>query len=141
MPGRYSPENPPPLRREGESVEDYRVRCGWDAPRVSAQHTPAPWSAIKWSCHAATSVVVDDPAAVTGRRLVAECETEEDALLVAATLELLDAVQAFMELDPSFTTDSLSFIEKIANGSSPDRELARVVLKARAALAKAGVAQ
>lgn len=26
----YSPENPPPLRRDGESVEDYRARCGWD---------------------------------------------------------------------------------------------------------------
>jgi hypothetical protein len=37
-PARYSPENPPPLRREGETVEDYRVRCGWDAPKASAQH-------------------------------------------------------------------------------------------------------
>lgn len=31
----YSPENPPPLRRDGESVEDYRVRCGWDEPKAS----------------------------------------------------------------------------------------------------------
>lgn len=45
-PRRYSPENPPPLRREGESVEDYRIRCGWDAPKVSAQHTSGPWSPL-----------------------------------------------------------------------------------------------
>jgi hypothetical protein len=32
----YSPNNPPPLRRPDESVEDYRIRCGWDLP-----HSPA----------------------------------------------------------------------------------------------------
>jgi hypothetical protein len=36
-PPAYSPENPAPLRRDGESIADYRVRCGWDA----ALHTPA----------------------------------------------------------------------------------------------------
>lgn len=28
----YSAENPPPLRRAGESVESYRRRCGWHVP-------------------------------------------------------------------------------------------------------------
>jgi hypothetical protein len=30
-PPAYSPENPAPLRRDGESIADYRARCGWDA--------------------------------------------------------------------------------------------------------------
>jgi hypothetical protein len=30
-PPAYSPENPAPLRRDGESIADYRIRCGWDA--------------------------------------------------------------------------------------------------------------
>jgi hypothetical protein len=33
----YGPENPPPLRRDGESVADYRVRCGWDKPSVGGK--------------------------------------------------------------------------------------------------------
>lgn len=28
----YGPDNPPPLRRDGESVQDYRIRAGWDKP-------------------------------------------------------------------------------------------------------------
>lgn len=35
-PKRYSQDNPAPLRRDGETVEAYRVRCGWDAPKTDA---------------------------------------------------------------------------------------------------------
>ena len=35
-PKRQSPTTTTPLRRDGESVEAYRVRCGWDAPKPDA---------------------------------------------------------------------------------------------------------
>lgn len=104
---------------------------------MEAMHTPSPWSAIRWTRHAATSIVVDDPAAVTGKRLIAECETEEDARLIAAVQELLEAVQAFMALDGRFSTDAQSLIEAMARMPGDDGEIARVVLKARIAIAKA----
>jgi hypothetical protein len=58
------------------------------------RHTPGPWRAEKWLCHLATSVTVDDASIVTGKRLIVECETEEDARLIAASPDLLDAAQA-----------------------------------------------
>lgn len=92
-PTKYGPNNPPRLRMPGESVEDYRVAMGWDQPR-SAQHTAGKWYACEWTCHAATTVVVDDPTAnVTGKRIVAECETEDDARLIAAAPELFAELQ------------------------------------------------
>ena len=60
-------------------------------------HTPAPWAAIKWSCHAKTTVVVDDPTVVTGKRVVAEADSEEDARLIAAAPELLAVVAELEE--------------------------------------------
>jgi hypothetical protein len=35
-PKRYTQDTPAPLRRDGETVEAYRVRCGWDAPKTDA---------------------------------------------------------------------------------------------------------
>lgn len=58
------------------------------------QHTEGDWHAMPWTCHAATTVVVDDPASPTGKRVVAECATEADARLVAAAPKLLAAVLA-----------------------------------------------
>ncbi len=60
-------------------------------------HTPEPWAAIKWSCHAKTTVVVDDPTVVTGKRVVAEAGSEEDARLIAAAPELLAVVAELEE--------------------------------------------
>lgn len=54
--------------------------------------TPGLWQAIEWTRHAATSVVVDDSTCVTGKRLIAECETEDDARLIA------DAPRMFAEV-------------------------------------------
>ncbi|MEX3555815.1 MAG: hypothetical protein VB131_04175 [Burkholderia gladioli] len=56
------------------------------------KHTRGPWRAEAWSCHAATSVLVDDASIVTGKRVIAECETEEDAHLVAASPDLASAL-------------------------------------------------
>ncbi|WP_448673381.1 hypothetical protein [Pseudoxanthomonas mexicana] len=60
-------------------------------------HTPEPWAAIKWSCHAKTTVVVDDPTVVTRKRVVAEAGSEEDARLIAAAPELLAVVAELEE--------------------------------------------
>jgi hypothetical protein len=57
------------------------------------QPTPGQWYAAAWSCHAKTTVVVDDPTVLTGKRVIAECETEEDARLTAAARELLAACE------------------------------------------------
>jgi hypothetical protein len=60
---------------------------------MSAKHTPRPWYAANWTCHAQVTVLVDDPTTVTGKRVIAECETAEDARLVAAAPELLEALR------------------------------------------------
>lgn len=65
---------------------------------MSTQHTPGPWRAIKWSFHAATTVVAE----VLGHQVViAECggsgrylsESIGDALLIAAAPEMLAELQ------------------------------------------------
>ncbi|WP_227242455.1 hypothetical protein [Paraburkholderia caribensis] len=61
---------------------------------ASTNHTPGPWRAEAWTCHAATTVLVDDAAVVTGKRVIAEFESEEDARLGAAAPELLEAARA-----------------------------------------------
>ncbi|MDP9992011.1 hypothetical protein J2W28_001039 [Variovorax boronicumulans] len=61
---------------------------------MSAHHTPGPWRAVEWTCHAATTVIA-------GGVVVAECsgfgrladESLGDARLVAAAPELLVALQ------------------------------------------------
>lgn len=55
------------------------------------RHTPGFWRAGKWTCHAATTVLVNDPSVLTGYRVIAEFETEEDARLGAAVPELIEA--------------------------------------------------
>jgi hypothetical protein len=73
---------------------------------MSAALTPGDWYAAEWSMRAVTTVMVNDPTAgILGKRVVAECETEDDARLIAASKELLDAAQAawncIAELSPT----------------------------------------
>lgn len=100
-PQRYSPENPPPLRRDGESVEDYRVRCGWDAPKASAQHTPGPW-AVYPETDGTEICAVDIAPGLPIRQIVSHIARGENwianARLIAAAPELLLAVRALMNL-------------------------------------------
>lgn len=64
---------------------------------MSAQHTPGPWEAVEWKCHAATSVVVERDGQVVQ---IAECsgfgrmsdECLADARLIAAAPDLLNAL-------------------------------------------------
>lgn len=56
-----------------------------------SKHTPGTWQAINWTYHSTSTVVVDDPSVVTGKRVIAECATEEDANLIAAAPKLLAA--------------------------------------------------
>lgn len=65
---------------------------------MSAQHTPGPWEAQKWHCHAATSVRA-------GSVTIAECsglgrlskDCEADACLIAAAPDLLEALKAVLK--------------------------------------------
>jgi hypothetical protein len=66
---------------------------------MSRQHTPGPWAAECWSCHAPTTVLAQ-PRGQT--RVIAECagpdsldEDTANARLIAAAPELLEALRAF----------------------------------------------
>jgi len=100
------------------------------ATKPSAQHTPGPWSAVEWSCHAATTVVAD----VDGRRVVvADCsghgryatDSISDARLIAAAPELLEALKGMVAL----WNNRRSYDENDSPSHWPDT--------ARAAIAKA----
>lgn len=65
-------------------------------------HTPTPYRAECWTSHAPRTVLVDDPAMLSGKRVVAECEREEDAAFIvtacgahATLLEYFNASQAW----------------------------------------------
>jgi|GEM_PF-5341696 len=81
-----------PVRTYTNECDDDESIASWDKRQnlhTSTKHTPGQWYAIQWSRHAATTVVVDDPTLLLGKRVIAECETEADARLVAATQDLL----------------------------------------------------
>lgn len=58
-----------------------------------SKHTPGEWQAINWTYHSTSTVVVDDPSVVTGKRVIAECATEEDARLIATAPRMLVALK------------------------------------------------
>jgi hypothetical protein len=90
------------------------------------RHTPGPWCAEKWRRHAATTVLVDDPSVVTGKRVIAEFESTDDARVGAAAPELFDAAAAAEAV--------LSRGRWIEGSTDPE---AVALWKLRAALAKA----
>lgn len=51
-----------------------------------------------WTTHAKTSVVMDDETTITGKRVIAECDTEEYAALFASAHDLLDALQDMLHV-------------------------------------------
>lgn len=87
-----------------------------------SKHTPGTWQAINWTYHSTSTVVVDDPSVVTGKRVIAECATEEDARLIAAAPDLLEALQTLLE-EGEFT-------------DYPNTKQWQAVQAARAAIAK-----
>lgn len=86
------------------------------------KHTSGVWRAQCWTSHAPVTVVVDDPERFTGVRVIAECESEDDAMLVSAAKELLEALRGMLD---AFVEDPLD-----ANTDS-------AIEKAYAAIAKA----
>jgi hypothetical protein len=67
------------------------------------KHTPGPWEAVKWSCHAATTVVTGK---IGPRVVICECsghgrhtdESLANARLIAAAPELLDALERMVDV-------------------------------------------
>lgn len=65
---------------------------------VSNAHTPGPWQAVEWSCHAATTIKAGDI-------VIAECsgagryinESLADARLIAAAPDLLAFAQSLVD--------------------------------------------
>ncbi|HMN79417.1 MAG TPA: hypothetical protein PKA20_05750 [Burkholderiaceae bacterium] len=83
-----------------------------------AEQVCGQWYARAWTSHAATTVVVDDPTVLLGRRVIAECEDEQTARLVAEAPALLSALQALLH----------EFGRTYLPGSSDSVDAARVVL-------------
>lgn len=47
-----------------------------------SNHTAGKWYAANWTSHAPRTVLVDDASALTGKRVIAECERDEDAAFI-----------------------------------------------------------
>ncbi|WP_155950185.1 hypothetical protein [Rhodanobacter sp. OR92] len=68
-----------------------------------ATHTPGEWRAESWidaPLAGATTVLVDDPSTVLGKRVIAHCQSEDavaDAQFIAEAPAMLSLVQAFVE--------------------------------------------
>ena len=81
---------------------------------IEIQHPPGLWWAQRWSCHAATSVLVADASDVTGKRLIAEFETEEDARLGAAAPEMLKALESVVrQIEPLLHKQGYAYVGAI----------------------------
>lgn len=57
---------------------------------VTAKHTQTPWRAECWSNHAPRTVLVDDVSVLSGKRVVAECERDEDAAYIVKAVNAHD---------------------------------------------------
>lgn len=116
----YSPENPPPLRRPGESVADYRVRCGWDKPKLTEVMSTAPALSKRWKDDGHRTIVTDDD----GHLLICEVfsggvgisEADKVQRAIAALPEVLEtlqfAVRFYDQLTPSDAERMRKVLEK-----------------------------
>jgi hypothetical protein len=59
---------------------------------VTPNHTATPWRAECWTCHAPVTVLIDDASDLTGKRVVAECEREEDAAFIVRACNAFDSM-------------------------------------------------
>ncbi len=93
----------------------------------AAKHTPGPWQAVAWMCHAPTTVRAGNVtiAECGGQgRLVVDCEA--DARLIAAAPELLEQLRLMVQ-------QFAQYVPPAPNGGNEAWRIA----KARAAIAKA----
>jgi hypothetical protein len=97
------------MQQERDLTSDSVVR---DLQTALAARTPGKWYAAEWSCRAITTVLVDDPTVgIVGKRVVAECDTEADARLIAMAPDLLEqcekALAAWTGDGPAILLDDL----------------------------------
>lgn len=91
-------------------------------------YTPKPWYAANWTCHAPVTVLIDDASVMTGKRVIAECEREEDAAFIVR------ACNAHASLVNALTL----LAAKVDAAGGGLAGFADELLHARAALAAAG---
>lgn len=98
--------------------------------------TPGRWYTREWSCHAPTTVLVEDPTTPVGVAIVAECQSAADAALIAVAPDLLDQLRslarAVEEYIPSIPAEQAFTIGALGRGT-----LLCHARNARAAIAKA----
>lgn len=100
-----------------------------------SKHTPEPWRAQAWSSHAARTVLVDDPAALTGKRVIAECDTEEDARRIVACVNACAGLTTDLLECKTIGEASETMVDRLVDQRD---ELAAALRKARVALSLAG---
>lgn len=91
--------------------------------------TPGIWEAAQWGCKAKTAVVVNDESHPAGKRVIADCGTEEDARLIAASKDLLEVIEPLINIIHGYE-DQMPM-------TYDDPEGFAEVIKAREAIAKA----
>jgi hypothetical protein len=115
---------------------------------VKQGHTPGPWAVFHDHPDPATAATLalirpansagydehDDIASIYVTELP---ERAANAQLIAAAPDLLEALQAFMALDRTFSTTCEQGLAELAAQSGRHGELPRAVQKARAAIARA----
>jgi hypothetical protein len=106
-------------------------------------HTPGPWFVIPHN-QGGGFEIGDKPTVDTANVLCTRFEWPEksaemaaNARLIAAAPELLEALVAFMRLDPTFELASDQCVRRMIVEKLPAAALANAVLAARAAIAKA----
>jgi hypothetical protein len=96
----------------------------------TTNYTPPTCYAACWTCHAPTTVLVDDKSTLTGKRVIAECEREEDAAFIVGAwnshASLVNALTLLAEKVDAAGGSIFGFADELQH--------------ARAALAAAGAA-
>jgi hypothetical protein len=79
--------------------------------KTTDTHTPTPWYAANWTCHAPVTILIDDASDLTGKRVIAECEREEDAAFIVRACnsheQLIQALRDIINYAESCDDDSV----------------------------------
>lgn len=111
---------PSPLRRDGESIADYRVRCGWDAPQpTTLQPYPADLDDWAYSQPRVRQMLADAHAHYEAQVRPLGGLAEPDADAASQVLDALRfAVRNHERLTPADIERMRSIIARATGGAS-----------------------